>query len=474
MPFDFEKFVLDQDMSVKILPEGMTIKRGPIGPEAYSIEFSSGKDIIIKKIKTGSFLVLLFSRNQFYIQCAGENYPLTELLVKDFLDALSGQEFPVDLIWTKAFSNGANFAHGLISLLSSQAFIDAVNSGDILSIDIKKFGKEKETYRDHRSLTSLYKPLLKIASDYLSKIEMEVFTYRLFYGDIPYWSRKYEGFTFEDQNLYKKLFSLRQFFDSKDINNNTFFSDITGKFGISGFYNFCKAYLDADHLDDYYISSNLNLKDIFTDIHGDERDFQCEAFIRYLINAPTAQGYVIPSFNRYDHPLKAFCDEYKDTLKMQEQLHNRIDEKYPKNLSSLHKKLSYLCYVNQERINEENFSRHSQELKLNEMSDEGDEYAIIVPETKEDILQEANSQGNCIHTFIKAFSEGKTDLYFMRKQEDPSKSLVSIEVRNGQVRQAYRAHNRPISQEESNFIKKWAEKHNIIYSSNYQPLAVGI
>ena len=266
---------------------------------------------------------------------------------------------------------------------------------------------------------------------------------------------------------------FKNFFNGVDLKKSVY-NVFVDRFGISGFINFCKTIADADFI------TNANIFDvkyshytsIFTDINEEERNFECQRLINYLVFESHSQGYSLVQSRYGTTPFIDFLNEFSDTLKMQEQLFGHIDERYPKNLSSLHKKLSFLVSLNQQRIDEEEFARRVNILKQNEMSDEGDEYFIKVPNTKEEILDEANQQMNCLSSYVEAFTKGNTDLYFMRKQDSPNRSLVSIEVRDGSVRQAYRARNSAITEEQADFIQKWADKHNIEFYNHFRPLPV--
>jgi hypothetical protein len=46
----------------------------------------------------------------------------------------------------------------------------------------------------------------------------------------------------------------------------------------------------------------------------------------------------------------------------------------------------------------------------------------------------------------------------MRAADNPDKSLVTVEVRDGRVRQAFQACNRQITQQQRRWLRKWCDE----------------
>ena len=59
--------------------------------------------------------------------------------------------------------------------------------------------------------------------------------------------------------------------------------------------------------------------------------------------------------------------------------------------------------------------------------------------------------------FIDKYANGQTDLWLMRKSSKPNESLVTIEVRNRTVRQAFQSHNRQVTASQRRVLSDWCE-----------------
>ena len=93
-----------------------------------------------------------------------------------------------------------------------------------------------------------------------------------------------------------------------------------------------------------------------------------------------------------------------------------------------------------------------------------------MPATKEDILAEAHDQANCLGGYINAYANGETDLYFLRMKETPNESLVTIEIRDGALRQAYRARNEMPNEDELRAIHDWATEKEFYVPKAWHPM----
>ena len=88
---------------------------------------------------------------------------------------------------------------------------------------------------------------------------------------------------------------------------------------------------------------------------------------------------------------------------------------------------------------------------------ESDGYLVRPAATVREILDEANAQHNCVAGFIDKYAQGRTDLWLMRGADDPDTPLVTVEVRDGRVRQAFQSHNRQVTAAQRKFLTEWCE-----------------
>ena len=65
-----------------------------------------------------------------------------------------------------------------------------------------------------------------------------------------------------------------------------------------------------------------------------------------------------------------------------------------------------------------------------------DGYIIIPAKTPNEIIEEGKAMHHCVAQYIEKYAKGKCDIYFMRTESEPKKSLVTIEIKNGELVQA--------------------------------------
>ena len=89
-------------------------------------------------------------------------------------------------------------------------------------------------------------------------------------------------------------------------------------------------------------------------------------------------------------------------------------------------------------------------------------YTIIEPKSTGDIFKEANQMHNCVASYIDRIIEGRTKIVFMREKENIDDSLVTVEVKNGHICQAYQKSNCRISEEQRKFLEKYAKNRKLV------------
>lgn len=147
-------------------------------------------------------------------------------------------------------------------------------------------------------------------------------------------------------------------------------------------------------------------------------------------------------------------------------------EKYPKSLKLVHdltaknhkfvvdeiKKKKFLDVVSEE------------DYKYLAYENEKDEYCVIVPNGAEDIVNEGKKLGHCVGSYVNRIVNKDTKIVFMRESNNHDKPLITLEVKDGTLRQYRGRGNRNPSKEEMDFIKKWANKKGIdMVQQSYVP-----
>lgn len=88
-------------------------------------------------------------------------------------------------------------------------------------------------------------------------------------------------------------------------------------------------------------------------------------------------------------------------------------------------------------------------------------YLIRMPKDAEDIRDEADQMDHCVATYIPDIEAGKRIVMFMRDKEKPDKSLVTVEVIDNAITQAYAKKDSQPSSACMIWLTKWAAKKGL-------------
>lgn len=183
----------------------------------------------------------------------------------------------------------------------------------------------------------------------------------------------------------------------------------------------------------YYYTQNGKIKYNYKDL------------LLYLDRLYTFEALDIHAYN--------FIRELKDYLYMVSSISKKCD-KYPKNFLTTHQ----ITCRNYERLKRE----YPEELFKNRINLDYEykkgNYIFIYPKCVQDIKDEAVQQNNCVASYIDKVIDRKCHILFLRKKDEPYKSLVTIEVQNNKIIQAKRAYNDPILPEEKEAVDAWNKK----------------
>ncbi|HBF0312724.1 PcfJ domain-containing protein [Clostridioides difficile] len=129
-------------------------------------------------------------------------------------------------------------------------------------------------------------------------------------------------------------------------------------------------------------------------------------------------------------------------------------EKYPRHFLTTHKIASRNYNRLKTEFEEEIFNKRIDKTLEYTYQD----YKFIYPKTTNEIKDEAVQQNNCVSSYIKNVIDGKCHILFMRKKDNISKSLVTIEVRDGKIVQAKGKYNRDVNEKEQEAIDKYNDR----------------
>lgn len=168
----------------------------------------------------------------------------------------------------------------------------------------------------------------------------------------------------------------------------------------------------------------------------------------------------------YDHQCilkRDALSEWSDYLRMASRIGVDLTDKtkaFPTSLKKEHDIAIFAYQAVQYEINQREFAARAQENKIYEF--ETEQFIVRIPETPQEVVEEANAQRNCLRSYIERVKNGETAVAFVRQKDNPDKTYLSAEIRNGQLIQlkGY-CNSNPRSKEIVDFMKAWAKAKNI-------------
>lgn len=143
-------------------------------------------------------------------------------------------------------------------------------------------------------------------------------------------------------------------------------------------------------------------------------------------------------------------NELYDYAKMMKQISPKFD-KYPRNLLTTHR----IAIRNYNRLKHIFVERDFEKRIDKDMEKTFGDYIFIYPNCTQDIKDEAVQQNNCVASYIQRVIDGSCHILFLRKKDAPNKSLVTCEVRNGEIVQALQKFNTPLTPEQKEVVDKY-------------------
>ena len=143
----------------------------------------------------------------------------------------------------------------------------------------------------------------------------------------------------------------------------------------------------------------------------------------------------------------------RDYYQMANQM-GRDVKKYPKYLKSMHDIISanYKSFKKDyNKILFANAMRPALEYK-------DKKFCVVVPKDPKDVVSEGTSLNHCVSSYVDKIIEGKTYITFLRRSNEPDRSLVTLELAGDEIVQAKGAYNRALSTDEASFLVRYAKK----------------
>ena len=380
----------------------------------HQLVFVDYPDFCIEKLtpKTRQRLVIMPSCEGYYIKTfKGKEEYIEELTVELYVKFTSGMETITlpEGFWLKEMRSGKKFYDILAQALASKTYIDMIKHKvapkmeDIIVSTWSSFNQDRNivAYKKH--------PIL----------------YREFF------------------NSPKAMTLLLEY--------TAFVDHLVEDFGIN-------------NTRDFLTQFELSLVEISRNYHQSWNGYGTRVYPDIEMKYNSFRDYVLYQsvFMGYGKKIRTFFNEWRDSIDMQQRVYNKVKEKYHENLPLWHSQLSYKCECMQEAIDED---------KLKEMIELASlyqgvcgKYVFLTPTCKQDFLDEAQAQQNCLASYIKKFIDGECIIIFMRLKSHPSDSLVTIEIRKDEegkytkINQRYQARNRRCTPEQEDVIEKWLKR----------------
>lgn len=149
---------------------------------------------------------------------------------------------------------------------------------------------------------------------------------------------------------------------------------------------------------------------------------------------------------------------YRDYLVMSKKLALNFKSKkdlFPRNLMARHDKIQTKIKVTEDMNTQ--FKAYIRYLELSKYTYSDDKYIIFPAPSIASMKDEGSQQGNCVgYMYLDSYIDGLTEIFFVRKLEDVTKSFITLEYKNNHVIQKELPHHdRNFTDEQNAFIDKW-------------------
>ena len=198
-----------------------------------------------------------------------------------------------------------------------------------------------------------------------------------------------------------------------------------------------------------------------------------ETFEKYRINVDKNTIKILKNIQNFV-PLKKLknypkglmnLNIYNDYLDMSKELALNYKSKkdlFPRNLIARHDKIQTKIKVTEDMNTQ--FKVYLRYLELSKYTYDDNKYIIFPAPSIDDMKNEGTQQGNCVsYRYLNPYKDGETEIFFIRKLEDITKSFITLEYKDGCVVQKELSHhNKNFTNEQLTFIDKWLGFRNFI------------
>lgn len=177
---------------------------------------------------------------------------------------------------------------------------------------------------------------------------------------------------------------------------------------------------------------------------------------RYLDRCKETSKYnsIYSLVNDYDDYI-GFCVSLKLDLNNEQIL-------YPKDLRKKHDQFMKLVKIEEDKQSRQKFfEAYQKNLKYVFSKNE----LVIFPcETNEQLKEESNVLGHCVHTYATRYQNGETNIFFIRDMKDVAIPYVTLELKGKRVVQARGYGNnvsKPLDESVKVFVNDWCREYHL-------------
>ncbi len=229
----------------------------------------------------------------------------------------------------------------------------------------------------------------------------------------------------------------------------------------------------APDLEEYYYERFITNNSDFFSIMIKTYNYDCKRLIKYLFEDLKWQGIKIASVSsaRYDYNTRQIFTLVEDYARMSFALKgNRNFDKYPRTLKTSHDivAMNYNAMKDEKKVDIfKTVVSDKEYIKFKSWEDKKKLWVVVTPTVPNDLVDEGTQQHHCVASYVDNVIDRTSIILFFRKKEEPEESVLTVEIKNGEIYQVKGLMNRSPDANEKAMMQEFAIKFNLIYDNNY-------
>ena len=152
---------------------------------------------------------------------------------------------------------------------------------------------------------------------------------------------------------------------------------------------------------------------------------------------------------------------YTDYIKMGREIAMIMNSsnRYPADLKKAHDELNKNIYVLRNEKKDKKILSNSR--KYDKYIYFNDNYLICPCRNSGELIEESNVLNHCVKQYIDRVCENQTEIFFIRKKEEPNRPYVTLELKQKEIKQCYGKNDYIPDDHVKEFVKEWANKNKL-------------